>query len=218
MKKYLLLIVILILPIIVMAQNKITISGNITSASDSEPLIGVSILEVGTTNAAISDIDGNYKLSVNAGSTIKFSMISFTSQEIKVTKEEVRNIAMKEDTELLEEVVVIGYGTVKKSDLTSSITTVKGDDLKSMTTGNALNSLQGKANGVQIVSGGGPGATPQVVIRGITSINGSDPLYVVDGVPMGGNINFLNQDDIQSIEVLKDASSAAIYGTRGLME
>src|SRR5690606_30264600 len=114
----------------------------------------------------------------------------------------------------LEEVVIIGYGAVKKSDLTSSISSVKGEDLQNMTSGNALYSLQGKAAGVQITASGGPGATPRVLIRGVTTINGTEPLYVVDGFPISGNINFLNQDDIESIEVLKDASASAIYGTR----
>ena len=103
----------------------------------------------------------------------------------------------------------------RKSDLTSSISTVKGDEITEMTTGNAMDALQGKVNGVQIASGGGPGSQPKVLIRGVTTVNGSSPLYVVDGMPVGTSINFLNPSDIESMEVLKDASAAAIYGTRG---
>ena len=110
---------------------------------------------------------------------------------------------------------MIGYGTVRKSDLTSSISTIKGEEITKVTTGNAMDALQGKVNGVQVTSGGGPGTTPKVLIRGVTTVNGSDPLYVVDGMPVGTNINFLNSNDIESMEVLKDASAAAIYGTRG---
>jgi TonB-linked SusC/RagA family outer membrane protein len=215
MRKQIIITCLLLLSLCGYAQNRVTISGKVTDATDGEPLIGVSVVEKGTTNATITDIDGNYKLQLSQGGTAQFSMISYTPQEIKVTQDEVRNIIMSEDAKALDEVVVIGYGVVKKSDLTSSITTVKGDELKTMTSGNALYSLQGKANGVQITGAGGPGATPRVIIRGVTSINGTDPLYVVDGAPIGTNINFLNQDDIESMEVLKDASAAAIYGTRG---
>ena len=123
-------------------------------------------------------------------------------------------MVLKEAAELLDEVVVIGYGAVKKSDLTSSIATVKGDEITETVTGNAMDALQGKVNGVQVTSGGGPGATPKVLIRGVTTVNGTNPLYVVDGMPVGDNINFLNSNDIASMEVLKDASAAAIYGTR----
>jgi len=199
-----------------MAQNKVTISGSVTSDTDNEPLIGVSVVEKGTINGTMTDVDGNYTLSVAENGTVEFSMIGFATQEIKVGKNHTINVSLIEDSKILDDVVVIGYGVVKKSDLTSSITTVKGDDLKTMTTGNALYSMQGKANGVQITGSGGPGDAPRIIIRGVTTVNGSDPLYVVDGVPMssGTNINFLNQNDIESMEVLKDASASAIYGTR----
>jgi TonB-linked SusC/RagA family outer membrane protein len=173
-------------------------------------------MEKGTKNGTITGLDGNYTLhNVSDNSLISFSMIGFKTRDIRVNGNTTIHTSLEDDTKTLEDVIVVGYGVVKKSDLTSSITTVKGDDLKSLSTGNALYSLQGKANGVQITGSGGPGATPRVIIRGVTTVNGSDPLYVVDGVPIGTNINFLNQDDIESIEVLKDASSAAIYGTRG---
>ena len=216
MKKYL-TILLLALPICLMAQNKVTVSGRVIDVEQNEPLIGVTVIEKGTANGTITDIDGNYNLlNVSADGVIVFSMVGFVAQEYKVNGGGVINALMRENTEMLDDVVVIGYGVVKKSDLTSSITTVKGEDLKSITSGNALYAMQGKANGVQITGSGGPGDTPRVIIRGVTTINGSDPLYVVDGAPMssGANINFLNQNDIESIEVLKDASAAAIYGTR----
>lgn len=216
MKKYLMLLLMTLTFCSLAAQNKVTVKGQVISATDNEPLIGVTVLEKGTTNGTITDIDGNYTLpNVIQGGSVAFSMLGFETQNIKVGNSTTINVVLKEDSKVLDDVVVIGYGTVKKSDLTSSITSVKGDELKSMTSGNALYSLQGKANGVQITGGGGPGATPRVIIRGVSTINGSDPLYVVDGVPIGTNINFLNQNDIESIEVLKDASAAAIYGTRG---
>lgn len=142
-------------------------------------------------------------------------MIGYKTQEVKVNGKNVINVVMEDDTQALDEVVVIGYGAVKKSDLTSSISAIKGDELKKLTGGNAMNALQGKINGVQITGGGGPGTSPRVIIRGVSTVNGSDPLYVVDGMPVGTNINFLDQNDIESMQVLKDASAAAIYGTRG---
>lgn len=195
--------------------QQVKLAGNVTSASDKEPMIGVTIMVKGTPTGTVTDFDGNYSLEVPSNSTIIFSMIGYKTQEIKVNNRTHINVALAEDVEALDEVVVIGYGAVKRSDLTSSISTVKGEDLKSMASGNAMTSLQGKVNGVQVTNAGGPGATPRVIIRGITTVNGSDPLYVVDGMPVGTNINFLNQEDIESMEVLKDASAAAIYGTRG---
>lgn len=142
-------------------------------------------------------------------------MIGYKTQEIVVSGRKVINVVMKDDVETLDEVVVIGYGAVKKSDLTSSIAAVKGDELTDLSTGNAMNALQGKVSGIQISNTGSPGATPRVIIRGVSTVNGSNPLYVVDGMPVGDNINMLDQNDIESMQVLKDASAAAIYGTRG---
>lgn len=213
MKRYLFLLLSFFTLSLYAQQVKLT--GNVSSASDKEPMIGVTIMVKGTPTGTVTDFDGNYSLEVPSNSTIIFSMIGYKTQEIKVNNRTHINVALAEDVEALDEVVVIGYGAVKRSDLTSSISTVKGEDLKSMASGNAMTSLQGKVNGVQVTNAGGPGATPRVIIRGITTVNGSDPLYVVDGMPVGTNINFLNQEDIESMEVLKDASAAAIYGTRG---
>lgn len=193
----------------------ITVKGVVTSASDKEPMIGATVQVKGTGTGTITSIDGDYSLNdVAKDAVLVFSSIGYETQEIKVNGQTVINVVLKDASELLDEVVVIGYGAVKKSDLTSSISTVKGKEITETVTGNAMDALQGKINGVQVTSGGGPGAQPKVLIRGVTTVNGTDPLYVVDGMPVGTNINFLNSNDIESMEVLKDASAAAIYGTR----
>lgn len=195
--------------------QQITVKGIVTSAGDNEPMIGATVQVKGVGTGTITGIDGDYMLAgVNSNAILVFSSIGYETQEIAVNGRTNINVVLKEASELLDEVVVIGYGAVKKSDLTSSIATVKGEDVTQTVTGNAMDALQGKVNGVQITSGGGPGATPKVLIRGVTTVNGTDPLYVVDGMPISGNINFLNSNDIASMEVLKDASAAAIYGTR----
>lgn len=216
MRKYLFLLF-LMLTTTVSAQNSITLTGQVIDDLK-EPLIGVSVSVKGTTNGTSTDLDGNFILNnVPSNSTIVVSMIGFDKQEIALKGQTELNVILKEKATTLDDVVVIGYGVVKKSDLTSSITTVKGEKLQNMSAGNALNALQGQANGVQITSAGGPGDVPRIIIRGVTTQNGTDPLYVVDGVPLpeGSNINYINQHDIESMEILKDASASAIYGTRG---
>ena len=196
--------------------QQVTVKGVVTSATDNELMIGTTVQVKGTSNGTITGLNGEYSLmNVPKNAVLVFSTIGFKTQEVQVNERSVINVSLKEATELLDEVVVIGYGAVKKSDLTSSISTVKGEQITETTTGNAMDALQGKVNGVQVMSGGGPGTQPKVLIRGVTTVNGSDPLYVVDGMPVGTNINFLNSNDIESMEVLKDASAAAIYGTRG---
>lgn len=199
----------------VMAQNKITVKGTVVDETN-EPLIGVSVVVKGTTVGAVTDFDGHYNLSnISEEASLVFSMVGFEVQEVSVKGKSQIDITLREDLKALDELIVIGYGTAKKSDLTSSISSVKGEDLQRLSVGNAANALQGKAAGVQVTNSGGPGSVPRVIIRGVTTINGTDPLYVVDGVPIDGNINFLNQNDIENMEVLKDASASAIYGTRG---
>ena len=214
MKRYLFLLLSFFALSLYAQQGSLT--GTAIAASDKEPMIGLTVLVKGTTNGTVTDLDGNYTLTnVPKDAIIVFSMIGYKTQEVKVNGKNVINVVMEDDTQALDEVVVIGYGAVKKSDLTSSISAIKGDELKKLTGGNAMNALQGKINGVQITGGGGPGTSPRVIIRGVSTVNGSDPLYVVDGMPVGTNINFLDQNDIESMQVLKDASAAAIYGTRG---
>ena len=214
MRKQLLIACLLLLSVCGFAQQ-ITVKGIVTSAADQLGLIGATVQIKGTTTGTITGLDGDYMLNnVPSDAVLVFSSIGYETQEIPVNGKTTINLVMKEATELLDEVVVIGYGAVKKSDLTSSIATVKSEDITQTVTGNAMDALQGKVNGVQVTSGGGPGATPKVLIRGVTTVNGTDPLYVVDGMPITGNINFLNSNDIESMQVLKDASAAAIYGTR----
>ena len=198
------------------AQAGITVTGTVTSGTDNEPVIGASVVVKGLKTGTVTDIDGQYRLvNVDENATINFSGVGYEPKSIPVKGQKVINVVLKEAANTLNEMVVVGYGVVKRSDLTSSISTVKADEITEVTTGNPMDALQGKISGVQIASGGGPGATPKVIIRGITSVNGSNPLYVVDGVPLNtSNINFINNNDIESMEVLKDASASAIYGTR----
>ncbi|WP_372651949.1 SusC/RagA family TonB-linked outer membrane protein [Draconibacterium sp.] len=197
------------------AQDRISIGGSVVDPNGIT-LPGVSVLEKGTTNGVVTDIDGNYTLSVKQGATVVFSYIGFLSQEIKPQQSGTVNIQLQEDVVGLEEVVVVGYGSMKKADLTSSISTLKSDELVKTPAGQAMQSLQGKVAGVQIVNSGSPGSSPTVRIRGIGSFPGSSnssPLYVVDGMYFD-NIDFLNPSDIETLSVLKDASASAIYGVR----
>ena len=183
-----------------------------------EPVIGANVVVKGTTNGTITDFDGNYTIEgVSADGVLVISYIGYLSQEIPVGNQAAINVTLKEDTQTLDEVVVVGYGTMKKSDVTGSISTAKGDDLVKNQSFSALDNLRGKVSGVNIFSNSSqPGAySNRVVIRGIATINSSsNPLYVVDGVVME-NFDLVNPNDIESMEVLKDASAAAIYGARG---
>lgn len=197
------------------AQN-ITVKGTITDASN-VALIGVTVQIQGTTTGTVTDLDGNYVLNnVPANGALEISYVGMKSQTVSVNGQTTINVVLGEDTELLDELVVVGYGTMRKSDITGSISTAKGSDIIKSQSFNALEGLKGKAAGVNIFSNTGqPGGESRVIIRGISTINASaSPLYVVDGVVMS-DFQFLNPNDIESIEVLKDASSAAIYGARG---
>ena len=196
----------------VFAQKQVNVSGRITDELN-EPMIGVSVLEKGTTNGVITDLDGNYTLSVNEGSTIVFSYIGYVTQEKKAVAGTM-NIILKEDSKTLDEVVVVGYGVQKKSSVTGAISSVKAEDFENRTITNAEQALQGKTAGVQIISASAaPGSNPAIRIRGYSSNASSDPLYVVDGLRTK-DISNLDPNDIESMEVLKDAASAAIYGAQ----
>jgi tonB-linked outer membrane protein, susC/ragA family len=194
--------------------QSVKITGKVMSSADNEPLIGAYVKVPGTSIGAVTDIDGNFAITADKNATIEVTMVGYNTQKIALGGRTSLNITLKDAVSDLNEVVVIGYGAVKKGDLTSSISAIKGDKLEKLSTGNVMNALQGQVNGVQISNSGAPGASPRVIIRGVSTINGSDPLYVVDGMPVGTNINFLNQNDIENMQVLKDASAAAIYGTR----
>ena len=194
------------------AQAK-TVTGTVTDAAN-EPLIGASVLVQGTSTGTITDMDGKYSISVTPEDVLAFSYVGMTSQTVKVGTQNVINVTLKEDSQVLAETVVIGYGSAKKRDLTGSITNVKGEELANKPAMNPLSSLQGKVAGVQIVNSGRAGSDPEIRIRGTNSINGYKPLYIVDGL-FNDNINFLNPEDIESMEILKDPSSLAIFGVRG---
>ena len=200
---------------LVLAANAQTVKVKGQVVDDkNEPVIGAYVKVKGSEKGAVTDIDGNYTIDADKNATLVVTYVGMAKQEVKVANRTLVNIVMKDNANDLNEVVVIGYGQVKKSDLTSSISAIKGDKLDKLSTGNVMTALQGQVNGVQVSTAGGPGASPRVIIRGVTTVNGSDPLYVVDGMPVGTNINFLNQNDIESMQVLKDASASAIYGTR----
>ncbi|MEM8524332.1 MAG: TonB-dependent receptor [Bacteroidota bacterium] len=190
------------------------ISGTVTD-TDGEPLIGVSILIKGTSNGTATDFDGSYSLNVPDGSnTLVFSYTGYKPREVNIDGRKTVDVVLEQDTELLEEVVVIGYGTVKKSDLTGSVASIGGEELTALVVGNPTSALQGKLSGVQVENNGGePGGAANVFVRGISSLTNSFPLYVIDGT-FADNMNFINPKDIDRIEVLKDASAAAIYGSR----
>ena len=195
---------------VLFAQNVVKVTGTVTDKQNS-PMIGASVFEKGTRNGAITDIDGKYSISVPEGAVIVFSSIGFTSQERQAVAG-VIDIVLEEDQKLLDEVVVVGYGVQKKSSVTGAISQVKTEDMQNRTITRPEQALQGKTAGVQIFqSSASPGASPTVRIRGINSNGSCDPLYVVDG-RIAGDIGGIDPNDIESMEVLKDAASAAIYG------
>ena len=197
----------------VFAQEK-TVTGVVTD-SFNEPLIGASIVVQGTTNGVITDLDGKYSIKVTPGATLQFSYVGMEKQSVKVGNQSVINVQLKDDSQMLAETVVIGYGSAKKRDLTGSITNIKGDEIANKPVANPLSALQGKVAGVQVINSGRAGEDPEIRVRGTNSINGYKPLYVVDGL-FNDNINFLNPQDIESMEILKDPSSLAIFGVRGV--
>jgi len=195
------------------AQQIQRITGTVKDAFG-EPLLGVNVVVQGTTNGTITDIDGRFVLEAQSGSPLVFSYIGYLSQTVRVT-DPIINVVLREDTQNLEEVVVVGYGTQQKKDITGSVTVVDTKDLLASSGSSATQQLQGKAAGVNIGTSGAPGSATMVRIRGINSINDNGPLYVIDGVSTRDqDLSSLNPNDIESMQVLKDASSAAIYGAQ----
>ena len=192
-----------------------SVSGTVTDVAG-EPLIGVNVIVKGTTNGAITDIDGKYSLQqVPASGTIVFSYVGYISQEVAAGNQRTINIQLRDDTQRLEEVVVVGYGTQQKRDITGSVAVVDAKELLKSTGSSAAQQLQGKAAGVYIGTSGAPGAATMVRIRGINTINDNGPLYVIDGISSRNqDLSSLNPNDIESMQVLKDASAAAIYGAQ----
>ena len=206
----------------VAAFAQMTVNGTVVDAANGEPVIGASILEMGTTNGTITDWDGNFSLTVQPGATLQISYMGYKTQELAAAAN--MSVKLGEDSELLDEVVVVGYGVVKKNDATGSVTAIKPDEMNKALTTTATDMLSGKIAGVNITSDGGtPGGGAAIRIRGGSSLNASnDPLIVIDGLAMDNNgiqgvsnpLSLVNPNDIETFTVLKDASATAIYGSR----
>jgi TonB-dependent starch-binding outer membrane protein SusC len=200
------------------AQGPSTVTGRVISSQDQKPLAGVNIKVDGTAAGTTTDAAGSYSISIpNPSSVLIFSYVGFDQQEVQVNGRRVIDITLNPASNEMQQVVVIGYGTVKKRDLTGSVSQVKAEDINAFPTTSVLQALQGRASGVQVIqNSGGPGDAVSIRIRGTNSIKGdNEPLYVVDGFPLSGNPTVLNNADIESVEILKDASATAIYGSRG---
>ena len=192
--------------------NAQTVKGSVISGSDNEPLIGASVMVQGTKTGSVTDLDGNFTIEAKNGQTLEVSYLGFITQKVKVNGSVVQ-VTLQEDKHSLDEVVVVGYGVQKKKLVTGATVQLKGDDIAKLNTTNPLSAMQGQTPGVNIVSTSGqPGAAMSVTIRGLGTVGNSQPLYLIDGV--GGDITTLNPADIESIDVLKDAASAAIYGAQ----
>ena len=194
------------------AEN-ITVHGSVFSRTDGEPLIGATVLCNANNAGTATDLDGNFQLNVPEGSTLKITYVGYTSRDVKA--ENYVTVYLDEDSELLDELVVVGYQTVRKADLTGAVSVVSTDDLETSPDTDPMRALQGKVPGMTITANGSPSGIGSVRIRGIGSFNASqDPLFVIDGVPTTASLNSLNMNDIESMQVLKDAASASIYGSR----
>lgn len=195
------------------AQN-IKVHGVIKDESG-EPIIGATVIQKGTTNATVTDLDGNFIFMVPSTATLSISYLGYTTKNVPVQGRQVLNIELSQNSKQLNEVVVIGYGTMKKSDLTGSIGSIDAKKLNEQPVANIGQSLQGKVAGLQVVDAGKPGDNVSIKIRGLGSINNCDPLVVIDGIPTDLGLNNLNMADVERVDVLKDASATAIYGSRG---
>ncbi|MGD1946408.1 MAG: SusC/RagA family TonB-linked outer membrane protein [Croceivirga sp.] len=196
----------------ILIGQEVTISG--TVSDDTGPLPGVNIIEKGTTNGTTTDFDGNYTITAESGATLIFSYIGYLSQEVSVNGQTSINVTLAVDAQSLDEVVIVGFGSQAKVDVTGAISQIKQEEIRQIVAADPTNALQGRLAGVQVESGGGgPGAPTNVIVRGISSLTNTFPLYVVDGAVVD-DITFVNPKDIIDIQVLKDATSAAIYGTR----
>lgn len=210
---FLLFMILFSLPLTVLAQGTKIVKGTVVDQNN-EPIIGATVVVKGSTIGAATDLDGNYVLNgVPEDATLVFNYLGMLPQEISAAGQSVINVKLREDAQLLEEVVVIGYGSAKAKDLTAPIDVVKEKELINVPTSSPMAALQGKVPGVNIINSGTPGEGPKVTIRGMGSFGDTSPLYVVDGM-FYDNINFLNNSDIQDMTILKDASASAIYGVR----
>lgn len=194
--------------------QQVSVKGTVLSETDNLPVVGASIIQKGTTNGTITDVDGQFNLNVPPGSMISISYIGFITQEIPADANKTLNILLKEDIQTLGDVIVTGYSSQKKADLTGAVSVVKMDEIKTINSSNAIKSLQGRIPGIHIKNTGQPNGDVDIKIRGVSTLGNSKPLYVIDGVPSTRAMNEIATSDIESIQVLKDASSATIYGSR----
>lgn len=194
--------------------QQMKVSGTVTDSAG-EPIIGATVISQGTSNGTATDFNGEYTITADAMGTLQFSYVGYQTKSIPVQGRTTIDVVMKENTELLDELVVVGYGTMKKSDLTGAVGSVGARDIKDVPVNNVGQALQGKLAGVNIVGGEKPGDNVTIKVRGLGSINNSDPLVVIDGVPTDLGLNAINAQDIERLDVLKDASATAIYGSRG---
>ncbi|HSJ66423.1 MAG TPA: TonB-dependent receptor [Anditalea sp.] len=193
----------------------ITVRGQVISSADGQPIPGASVTVKGTTRGVPTNMDGEFEITVpDQNSVLVISFIGFVSQEITVGNRTIINVNLQEDVSSLDEVVVVGYGTQRRSDITGAISVVNTDEMKKVATNDLAQMLQGRVSGVQVTSDGQPGAFPSVRIRGISTFGNAQPLYVIDGVPVGTTPRDFNPNDIETMQVLKDASAGAIYGSR----
>ncbi len=198
-----------------MAQ-KVSVTGKVTDAANGLPLFGVSIGIAGTASGTISDADGKFSIQVpSKEAVLSFSSVGYKSQQIVVGENTQLNVALELEMTQLEQIVVVGYGTQRKKDLTGSISLVSTKEIKSLAVPSISDALQGRAAGVQVISSGTPGSDATIRIRGVGTINDNDPLLVIDGVPVSSGLNTINMNDVESMQILKDASATAIYGSRG---
>ena len=194
-------------------EQNITLLGTVISATDSEPLIGASVVPEGqSATGVVTDIDGNFSISAPEGSSLVISYVGFRPKTVKAAAH--LTVALDEDSKILDEVVVVGYSTQRKVDVTGAITAVDVNEINKQNENNPIKALQGRVPGMNIAADGGPSGSATVRIRGIGTLNNNDPLYIIDGVPTKGGMHELNPGDIESIQILKDAASASIYGSR----
>ena len=210
-KRTILGLIMLMISAVELCSQTVKVTGTVVSKTDGEILIGATVREIGTDKATITDFDGNFVIDVKEGAKLQFTYVGFETLTLKATN------GMKvelEDLASLQEVVVTGYQVQRKADLTGAISVVKVDDLQKQNENNPIKALQGRVPGMNISADGTPSGAATVRIRGIGTLNNNDPLYIVDGVPTKSGMHELNGNDIESIQVLKDAASASIYGSR----
>ena len=209
LKKLFLSFVLLSVSTIMYAQTEI--KGTVVDAKG-ETVIGATVMEKGTSNGTITDFDGNFTIKVKEGAILVFTYIGYQTTEVPAQQD--MKVTMKDDAEVLQEVVVTGYTTQRKADLTGAISTVSVDEMAKQNENNPMKALQGRVPGMNITADGNPSGAATVRIRGVGTLNDNDPLYIIDGVPTKAGMHELNGNDIESIQVLKDAASASIYGSR----